>query len=1047
MYGHLFRGECRLLGASPSFRGLVLVFLAMGVALALADPLPINEAQTGLHRNAPALVVFMLNAVSLLGVVVAAILVSTALLRDETARMDGLVRATPVRPGRLAAVRLAASMVLTGAVLLTAAAGMLLGSWAPWLPAESLGPNPWAAYVQVVLGLLLPNTLFAGAFVAVAVAWDRSVKPVVVAVLGLFVLHALANAFMRSSPLLSALLDPFGGQALDQAIQGWTSADINTRVPGSTGLGLNRLIWLAVSAVGAVGALRRLGRAPRDLGSPRRLKKAKAVALALVRPQAPVVWRRHGLFSESLKVLALTRRDLRETLASVPYPVALCMIAGWIAVSLVLDRGTGSLVSYPLTHLVVRVIHEGVGMPALLVLGFFAGDLVHRERETRLAALTDVCPLGTGTWVTGKALALGGLLAGVLAVCALAGLAFQWALGWTAVEPLLYLKSMMLIGLPLLAFALAALAFQVASPNRQVGYLGTAALAAAMVALPAVGVTDPLVLFARTAPVRYSDMNGFAPFLPGVLWFDAYWISLTAAGLVFASAWRVRGEEVGGRARTRAARRLLTSPARALGLGAWGFCWILMGVWIFHNTHVLNPAARVDPPPALASGYPPLPRITRVSVEVNLYPDVRRVAVRGAYTLTNKTQVPQTAVWITAASAVRTQIHLPNAVLLSRDASTGVSAYRLNRPLLPGQTLDLGFDLDLALTGFSPTADETSVVPNGTVITNAWFPAIGAPARLDVPSAHGASNAYLSNDADGIDFHAVVSTLATQTPLAPGKRVRTWTQGGRNYAEFVSERPMVNLYGFLSARWVVTREHWKGTTLEVYADPSHPWNVPTIMASLKDGLDTYGKVYGPYGLSEIRVAEVPGYKEGAQSFAGLIALSENLGFTSQPMPKGVDWAYLVTAHELAHQWWGHQVVPASAPGALVLSETLAEYSAVALVQAHRPEMLAAVLADEAHQYAQGLRQASGAAPSLSEITDQAFVAYHQGALVMMAYRKQWGAQATDRVLGAYFQNNAGWAAPYPKVAGLEAALRQPLSEKEGARVRHWFEAPGLLAVE
>jgi aminopeptidase N len=36
----------------------------------------------------------------------------------------------------------------------------------------------------------------------------------------------------------------------------------------------------------------------------------------------------------------------------------------------------------------------------------------------------------------------------------------------------------------------------------------------------------------------------------------------------------------------------------------------------------------------------------------------------------------------------------------------------------------------------------------------------------------------------------------------------------------------------------------------------------------------------------------------------------------------------VTAHEFGHQYWAHQVIGAEMQGATVLSETLAQYSAL-----------------------------------------------------------------------------------------------------------------------
>jgi hypothetical protein len=46
----------------------------------------------------------------------------------------------------------------------------------------------------------------------------------------------------------------------------------------------------------------------------------------------------------------------------------------------------------------------------------------------------------------------------------------------------------------------------------------------------------------------------------------------------------------------------------------------------------------------------------------------------------------------------------------------------------------------------------------------------------------------------------------------------------------------------------------------------------------------------------------------------------------------VDLTYFVTAHELGHQWWAHQLIGAQVQGSNMMSETLAQYSASMVIQ-------------------------------------------------------------------------------------------------------------------
>ncbi len=69
----------------------------------------------------------------------------------------------------------------------------------------------------------------------------------------------------------------------------------------------------------------------------------------------------------------------------------------------------------------------------------------------------------------------------------------------------------------------------------------------------------------------------------------------------------------------------------------------------------------------------------------------------------------------------------------------------------------------------------------------------------------------------------------------------------------------------------------------------------------------------------------------AQSFPGNISFSEQAGFRAAR----ADIATIVTAHEVAHQWWGHRLMPGLGPGADVLIEGLANDSTLLFLQEER----------------------------------------------------------------------------------------------------------------
>ena len=65
----------------------------------------------------------------------------------------------------------------------------------------------------------------------------------------------------------------------------------------------------------------------------------------------------------------------------------------------------------------------------------------------------------------------------------------------------------------------------------------------------------------------------------------------------------------------------------------------------------------------------------------------------------------------------------------------------------------------------------------------------------------------------------------------------------------------------------------------------------------------------------MRIIEFPDYARFAQSFANTIPWSEGLGFIANfKDPEKIDYVTYVTAHEVGHQWWAHQVIGADEQG-------------------------------------------------------------------------------------------------------------------------------------
>jgi len=55
-------------------------------------------------------------------------------------------------------------------------------------------------------------------------------------------------------------------------------------------------------------------------------------------------------------------------------------------------------------------------------------------------------------------------------------------------------------------------------------------------------------------------------------------------------------------------------------------------------------------------------------------------------------------------------------------------------------------------------------------------------------------------------------------------------------------------------------------------------------------------------------------------------------------PLSIDVPFYVTAHEVAHQWWAHQVIGGNVQGSVLMSETMSQYSALMVMEKNMERM-------------------------------------------------------------------------------------------------------------
>jgi hypothetical protein len=534
--------------------------------------------------------------------------------------------------------------------------------------------------------------------------------------------------------------------------------------------------------------------------------------------------------------------------------------------------------------------------------------------------------------------------------------------------------------------------------------------------------------------------------------------------------WR-RGTDDTWKARWARGRARFLGPVRAVtALGAIGF--VAAGSWIFYNTNLLN--AYVPSPDAadaqasyerLYRQYEglDLPRIVAVRADVDIFPDRGSVEIRGTFALRNRSALPLRDLHVSIPARVHVnRLDIPAHDVVLKDDELGYRIYRLREALAPGAAIELDFDLTVENHGFVNHGTQVAVIDNGSFFTKRdVLPVIGYDAQRQladpderrrrgltpalrfpgIDDLAARRNTPRAPDADRVDFETTVSTSIDQIAVASGELHREWVEGGRRYFHYRAEVPITHHFAYASARYAVARAKWNGVAIEVYHHRGHDATVGRMIDAAQKSLAYFTANVGPYQHRSLRIVEFPRYVRDGTAFPGMVSLSESMGFNARlDGGEAIDYPFYVTAHEVAHQWWGQQVVGANVQGAGMLHESLAQYSALMVMEAELGRRgMGRVLEYEHDRYLRGRGGERGVEPPLALAERQEYVYYHKGALAMYALRDAMGGARLNQALKRYLSRAALAEPPYTTTAELLEEIRPTIPKESEHLVEDLFE--------
>lgn len=584
---------------------------------------------------------------------------------------------------------------------------------------------------------------------------------------------------------------------------------------------------------------------------------------------------------------------------------------------------------------------------------FYGTDAMERDRSARVESFIFGSPVRLSAWLVGKSLACA--VAGFVVVASTflglcTALAWQGQL-WPQPWPLICIWGMLLFPTFLFWSSFVALTRSF-TPNRSAALALGFVFMALTFLLNFKGYTNwanNWSLIGQT--VVWSDISQFEMQRTAIVWNRIATLCAAFFLLTFASVRFNRLEQDTIQARS---RRNFNSFARRYApalLAAIPMCcisgWLYMQLRKGPDGSVSRKLNKDYWKRNVATFYEfPSPTIDAVDLDLKLDPAQGSFHLKGKFLVRNHRDKPMTEFPVTLGRHITNSTWIWNEKGYKPEDRAGLLIFKKpdGSKFMPGESFDLAFEYDGKYPGGMSKNGVRSmefILPSGVVLTsfsNSMLPIFGfntglgldadmAPDGREYPSdyykekvdaAYGGGSKMKTRIAITVPDDFVANSVGVL------EKVVNQMDGTRKFF-WKSDQP-VSIFNVVAGKWSVA----KGEGVSIYYDPRHGLNVPDMLKGLEASRKWYGEWFGAFPWKELKLSEFPGMSDYAQGFPTNITFSESIGFlTLNKSDSNV--AFYITAHEAAHQWWGNLMVPGAGPGGNILNESLANYSAIILM--------------------------------------------------------------------------------------------------------------------
>lgn len=1053
-----------------------ILFLISFLIIALPGS-SVSEAGEQLNKNAPYIISQLISSLLLFSSIIVAGIMGVPVYRDFNYNFNEIIFSLPIKKWEYLGGRFIGSYLIALFVHLGLVLGIMVATFMPWLEKSELGPFALEAYLNPIVVFLIPNLFILGVIFFAIGSIFKTQLAIYTQGLIFLVLYFALNTLMAdvdTNPL-NSIFEPFGSVAASFETKYWTTFEKNNDFLPFTGyILINRIVWMVFATLLGIISYYIFRPTPYSFFATKKtMNLFNSEGLRRGGISIPIAHASYAFKDQLTKWWYLSRFHAIKILKAIPFII---MLACGIGLLLLGRFGMSMLGStqLPVTYMLLDFLQGSFMLFAIIIITVYTGELIWKDIDVKFAPVIDAAPVSNRLIVLSKFTAMILVELFVLLFIMLAGIGIQIFNGFYDFQILVYIKVLMLNTFPYLVL-LTFLVYLIHTliNNKYLGHTIVVVFFLLNIFSGQIGLNHVLTQYGSSIERSYSAMNGFHNFVFPALVVDSYWLMLGVIFLTFSILLIKRGNELGINSRIKNMRVNWKASQARFVLPVALLAFILIGSFVYYNTNILNTYRTKKQTRDFKSEYElkyskykdyPQPRITDVKINADLFPEDLKFDIRGNFQLTNKTDVPidtihlRTNPYITIKD-VSFSIPLE---LVDSSKEHGYYIYKALNPINPGDNFSLKFDYTFKERGFHHWGHGTDIVQNGSFIHAQYLPSFGynegqeltdkkerkkagLPKKEyespEITDTSAYKDTYISANADRISYEAIISTHPDQIAITCGTKVKEWIDNGRRYSHYKMTQPIWNFYPFLSAKYEVYEENYNGLNISIFYHKGHDYNLEKMVKGIKRTVDYCGQNFHPYQHDTIRIVEFPRYGSFAQSFAGTIPFSEGLGFIMDiDSKRDIDVPFFVTAHEVAHQWWGHQVCAADVKGKTMLVESLAEYTALmVMIKEYGQEQAAKFIKYEADRYMFMRATEKKKEPPLYLVDDEQYLSYQKGCLAFYNIQDNIGEDSLSAALSRFITDYQYKDAPYPTSIDLIRYVRNVVPDSLQYLVSDWFE--------